>query len=485
MKNYFNTVLPNMIKSHGVNSTYLNVLTRTSISGLFVGHPGVVNEGNYEQWKHSPYNALKVCFPFTHVTNKHHHNAVYEMLIKDIVVLGKSTLSDIKPIKTRDLSVTTLRNVTRHLGDDPVVFETIGQLPSMNVAKNIYKFIYRFRYVHMCNRMMFDYSDKYNHSLFIEIYPMNLCIPIYDTTKVDGFGIAIKLVNDSGSIIKCDAILVSQHKSNLSVVDGDTVCNISGIPTDIENNLIHTANIHCARTKSSRTGPRDIFKTKIAKRPEVVQQAPHESLVYRTTKPKSGDALTKTFVKYKTKNKKSGMVSSIPELPEDLLDIEESMLHTTPEPQQPPPLRGYEQEVKVSIDVDGDMTLRKSNRPSPKNVEWKEGDELWKEGDELWEIKNNIAIKEIQKKGMDTTTRCASPPSEKFDDEKTFKKYNEITSIMWDDVVKIDEQPETERPKPKNRKMKGIKVQTEETAGDVSYVTMEYANGGTVYGNNF
>ena len=50
MKDYFDTVLTNLVKPPGIEDTYLNVLTRTSVRGIYVGHPGVVSKYQYDKW---------------------------------------------------------------------------------------------------------------------------------------------------------------------------------------------------------------------------------------------------------------------------------------------------------------------------------------------------------------------------------------------------------------------------------------------------
>ena len=250
MKNYFNKILPPSVRELGDSNKYYNVLTRTSINGIFVGHPGIISGDTYDRWSGNANNSMSVCFPFTPSSTNNGHNVVYNMLLRDIVVVGESNISDVKTIRSHNLSVKTIRRITKQITDRPIVFEAVGKDQASRALNALYKFTEQFEHVRLCNKELYDSSEVHNHSLYIEIYPMNLCIPIYDTKNVDGFGIVTNIIGNNGLIVRCIASLVSKHRENLFVIDGSVVCNETKMHNTTKSSLMKTIKAHCARTAS-------------------------------------------------------------------------------------------------------------------------------------------------------------------------------------------------------------------------------------------
>lgn len=252
MKAYFSSILSKTVKTGTVKDTYLDVLTRTSAQGLLVGHPGIINENKYLGLKYNRNNVVSISFPFAPPCTGDGYNASYGFMIKDIMVMGESKISEIKPVVTHNLSIDVLNKATAQLGNNPIVFKATGRKSAVTAVEAIHKFINSFKYVRVFNKTIRDYIDRYNHSLFIEIYPMHLCIPIFNPREVDGFGLSLRIIGDSGFVIKYDSMVVSQYKSNIFVVDGSTICNNTGLPKNAIEDIRHYVVKFCPRNESAR-----------------------------------------------------------------------------------------------------------------------------------------------------------------------------------------------------------------------------------------
>ena len=241
---------------------YLSIMTRTSVAGVIIGHPGIISKSNYDKWSSNGNNAIKVYFLFSHLSddNYNRYNIMTSVMIKDIVVTGKSHIKHVRAIRSYKLSTHDLLEKQANLTDKPVVFKIIGLHRSIAVINNVYRFIGNFKYVQKCQNFISD-EIRENSELFVELFPLELCTSIFDRSKISGAGIVIKIVSD-GVVLGCQALLLSNHRSNIYIVDGSKVCKKDPLCNEDKGMFLKLARTCCIRNMNNRLVTKRINQVK-------------------------------------------------------------------------------------------------------------------------------------------------------------------------------------------------------------------------------
>lgn len=110
----------------------------------------------------------------------------------------------------------------------------------INFLTNIDKLVYDFPITSYCGKVSSPPSGPGNLAIFVNIYNLPYCIPVFSRGKINGIGVHIGLYHSdktekSGVLHGCTEIfiLLSDYSENVLVVDGSTIRQLKPIPSDL------------------------------------------------------------------------------------------------------------------------------------------------------------------------------------------------------------------------------------------------------------